>query len=53
MTSANRRVINLNSKRVASLQSNVKDLLEHTNTLRKVLNSAISRINQITDIFVA
>ena len=52
MTSANRRVINLNSKPVASLQSNVKDLLEHTNTLRKVLNNAITRINQITSLWL-
>ena len=52
MASANRRVINLNSNRVASLQPNVKDLLEHTNTLRKVLNNAITRINQITSLWL-
>ncbi|XP_045105173.1 uncharacterized protein LOC123500547 [Portunus trituberculatus] len=49
IATTNRRVINMHSKHIASLESHLKDLLGHTNHLRSVLNDAIVRIAELTD----
>ncbi len=45
----NRRVINLNDKKIAKLEFHLTELLDHTNKLTSMLNKALQRLDQITE----
>ncbi len=44
----NRRVINLNYKKIAILQSHLSTLLNHANKLTSLLNKALQRLDRLT-----
>ncbi len=45
----NRRVINLNYRKIVILHSHLSKLLEHTNKLTRAMNTASQRLDQLTD----
>ncbi len=45
----NRRVINLNYRKIGILQSNLNKLLEHSNHLTSIVNKALQRLTLLTD----
>ncbi len=48
----NRRVINLNYRKIGILQSHLKKLLEHTNKLTSIVNKALQRLTLLTDLLL-
>ncbi len=48
----NRRVINLNYRKIAQLETYLNKLLEHTNKLTNVVNKALQRLDKLTDLFL-
>ena len=52
VAAANRKVLNLHNKQISKLGADVQDLLKHANYLTRVLNSAIARLDALTDLFL-
>jgi len=49
IAATNRKVLNLNCKKLARLESNLKELLQHSNQLTRVLNSALIRLEALNE----